>query len=305
MIKELSIETIRAAQSGNAGSTETVLRGMESRFEAVASAQVRHMAMGADYVEELMQVGRIAVWEALTNQRWTGETVDEFYAFATRTASSAMKETASADAHPGVDRDARKIYSTWVTKCDGDLALAERMCQTVPPEGGRRLGRDRAHAARLAWQTVDSLDAPPSGNSNDADSETYADLLASALGIPGEFITAADLSAEERRQTVETVRAILDVMGPQTADVLRGSYGIQPMPFFGFTRGENHDPELAEHLGMTEKQVKTGRAKGMLAFAKRYVPLVSNGIEAIAAGWWDAFQAERDRSKRLPQELAA
>lgn len=297
MNDSLTMEQITAAQNNDLAAIEAVVSAMETRIQTVSMAEARRLQRdSAYYSDEFAQEARIAVWEALP--RFTGTTVDDFFGFMHKTVCGVLKETASAERNPGADRDALKVFAAWVKRCEGDAAMAEKMCQTVPPEGGRRLGRDRAHAARLAWQATSSLDSMLGGEEGESDGCTYANLLASNLGIPEEFITAGDIAAEDKRQNVAIVRAVLDSMGEQTANVLRGSFGIAPMMYYGHARGDNGDIELAEFLGMTEKQVKTGRAKGYMAFAKRYVPVVTNGDTEDAEAWWDAYQSERDRFRR-------
>lgn len=198
----------------------------------------------------------------------------------------------------GADRDALKVFAAWVKRCDGDVILAEKMCQTVPPEGGRRLGRDRAHAARLAWAGQAALDAEIQNEGTEAHDWTYAGALASTIGIPEEFITSADLSAEDKRQNVAMVHAVLDAMGALEATVLRGNFGIGGHPLFRYSRDNNQDAEFANFLGKTEKQIKTARAKGFMSFAKRYIPVVTNGDADAAESWWDAYKAERARFRR-------
>lgn len=297
MTDTLTMEQIIAAQNNDLDAIEAVVAAMESRIQIVANAEARRLQRDAAYFsDEFAQEARIAVWEALP--RYTGTTVDDFFGFMHRTVCGVLKESASAERNPGADRDALKVFASWVKRCDGDAAMAEKMCQTVPPEGGRRLGRDRAHAARLAWQATESLDAKISTSEGEEGSWDYAGMLHSSLGIPEEFITSADITAEEKRQNVAIVRAVLDSMGEQTANVLRGSFGIAPMMYYGHARGDNGDAELAEFLGMTDKQVKTGRAKGYMAFAKRYIPVVTSGDADESEAWWDAYQSERDRFRR-------
>jgi hypothetical protein len=292
------MDQIRAAQNNDLAATEAVVTAMEDRIQSLAKAEARRLQRDTAYFsDEFAQEARIAVWEALP--RFAGETVDDFFGFMHRTLSGSLKEAASEERNPGADRDALKLFAAWVKRCDGDVALAEQMCQTVPPEGGRRLGRDRAHAARLAWQAVASLDATFGSDDSDGEDCTYANLLASTLGIPEEFLTSADLSAEDKRQNVAMVRAVLDAMGALEATVLRGNFGISGSPLFGYERSNNQDAEFAAFLGKTEKQVKTARAKGLMSFAKRYIPVVTDGDADAAAEWWEAYQEERNRFRRV------
>jgi DNA-directed RNA polymerase specialized sigma24 family protein len=293
----LTIEQIRAAQNSDLTATEAVVAAMESRIQSTAASEARRMKRDmAYYTDEFAQEARIAVWEALP--RFVGETVDEFFAFMHTTLKGVVKEAASDDRNAGCDRDSLKVFAAWVKRCDGDVTLAEKMCQTVPPEGGRRLGRDRAHAARLAWQNVASLDAVLNADDDSSTDVSFANMLASSIGIPEEFLTSGDLSAEDKRQNIAMVHAVLDSMGTLEATVLRGNFGIGGAALFGYERGNNQDAEFAAAIGKTDKQVATARAKGFMSFAKRYIPVVTDGDADAAESWWDAYKAERARFRR-------
>ncbi|WP_415940403.1 hypothetical protein, partial [Streptomyces sp. 039-1] len=71
----LTIETVRAAQANDIDAMGEVVAGTESRITALAYK----MGNIADRRDEYMQVGRIAVWEAVS--RFSGEDMDSFFAF--------------------------------------------------------------------------------------------------------------------------------------------------------------------------------------------------------------------------------
>lgn len=310
----LSLETIREAAAGSEHSAEQVLNAMEGRIKGIAHTEARRMASGdvAAWADEFTQVGRIAVWDCLS--RFNGDTVDAFFAFAYRTAVTAVAESARSERNPGADPDAVKCFAYWMKQTDGDAFLAEKLAQRVSDPCGRKLGRDRANAARLSWQTTLSMDVTFSGEqtsefaggsgysvSGGSNNYPFAELLAGSLGIPEDMVTSDDISEAKRSTTIEMVRAVLDVMGEQTANVLRGTFGIDPLSYFGVENNE----ELAALLGTTPKAVNEGRSKGYKQFAKRWVPLMC-GVDANAAqGWWDAFDAERQRANASRTARAA
>lgn len=312
----LTIETIRAAQDGDENAKEAVLDAMESRIQAVAQAEARRMLSDqAGYAEEFAQVARIAVWEGLS--RFEGDTADAFFAFMYQTAATTVLGAASGERNPGADIDAVKDFGYWVKECGGDIYAAEKACQRMPSGiSGKRLGRDRAHAARLAYEVPHYLDAPLGsdalsgtghnsghGNGKGISSQDWA-AFPSTIGVPEDLITSDDISAAQRERTIGFVNVSLDLMGDQTANVLRGTFGIEPMGCFG----TDQNAELGAALGITAKQVIEGRNKGYKQFAKKFIPLISHGNEVAADDWWEAFDIERQRgnaSKTRRVEKAA
>lgn len=159
----LTMDQVRAAQANDLAATAAVVEATESRVKRLAEKAARRMSNGGDtYMnarEEFEQVGRIAVWESLP--RFTGDSVDVFMGFIYATAEAALLDAVREERHggAGVDPDAMKIFASMLEMADGDVYLAEKLSQTVPPKG-RRLSADRANAARMAWQGSASLDAP-------------------------------------------------------------------------------------------------------------------------------------------------
>ena len=288
----ISIETIHAAQDRDIAATAEVTRATEDRILPLAAKAARRVAGSgprvADLTDEFSQIGRIAAWEALG--RFTGASADDFMGFIHVTVERALMDATREARNPGTgaDDDALKIFSQMMALTDDDPYLAERLSQTVPPKG-RRLGADRAYAARIAWQGTLSFDAPlPGGDS----SVPLREILADEYGMPVELITESDITAEQRRVKHAVVNSILDVMGPGQRNVLKCSFGIGDAPYFGCGREDNRDAEMAEHLGLASaKHVSGNRTVGLKTFAKRFITATAT-CEAEA----DALRAAAARN---------
>ncbi|MYU29044.1 sigma factor [Streptomyces reticuli] len=264
MSSTLALSTVRAAQNKDLEATTAVIEATESRIAVLARKAARRMAESGprhdDYFDEFTQQGRIAVWEALAR---FDETVNpDFLGFAYTTVETMLLGATRAERNQGVDDSAAKTFLSMLDRAGGDPFLAEKLCQTVPP-AGRRLSADRAHAARLAYQGADSLDAPAPGSTEDEPWEPGT----STYGVPEDLITPDDVAREEARVKKALVHGVLDVMGEGQAHVLRGTFGIEPVPFYG----NGADEELAADMGTTAKAVREARSKGLKAFGKRWI----------------------------------
>lgn len=157
----LTLAQIQAAQANDLDAIRTVLDAMDSRINRLANQAAAKMgsnpARHADYVEDFRQDALVALFEALP--AFDGTSADGFYAFMYRSMETVLKARYNSERNQGADRDAMWVFKEMVERADGDLALAEKLSQTVPPKG-RRLSADRAYAARMAWQGPTSLDAP-------------------------------------------------------------------------------------------------------------------------------------------------
>ena len=290
MNETLTLDLIRDAQANGLEGTSAVLSAMNGRIGKLADAAARRMSQNGlsfeDYREDFRQDGALAMFEALP--RFSGSTVDSFYAFMWSTIEAVLKDKVREARNQGADEDALKVFASMLEKADGDVYLAEKFAQTVPPKG-RRLSADRAQAARMSWQGAVSIETPavriqPAaggfGGSGDYYEATYshAENLASSLGVPEDLITPEDITSEERRQKHAIVNAILDVMTPNQANALRHSYGIGGVECFG--TGDAGDlPGLAAHLGLDIIPARDARVKGHKSFAKRYIKAVAKSDE--------------------------
>lgn len=278
MNSTLTLDQIRAAQANDLAATTAVIEATESRIIKLADKAARRMAPAGDrfaeFLDEFTQVGRITVWESLS--RFEGDSVDSFYAFIYSTLENVLLDSVREERNTGagVDKDAVKVFSSMLEMADGDVYLAEKFAQTVPPKG-RRLGADRAQAARLAWQGSASLDVPvqEAKPGKGAVVITLAESLASELGVPEDLIEAGDITREESRVKHAVIHGVLDVMGEMQRQVLKHSFGISGYSHYGHGDAGD-DAGLSEELGTTVLKVRDARTKGLRAFAKRYVKTV-------------------------------
>lgn len=288
---EITIEDIRAAQQGAEWAQELVLGALSDRIGAAAYSEAGKFR-GADFwdvVDEFKHVATIGAFEALG--RFTGDTVDAYFAFMQRTAQSVIVDHCRERRFTGADADSIKAFTYWIRECGGDVDLAEKLCQRSADPAGRRLGRDRANAARLAYQGALALDMPVHPDWGESGPATYADILVSDLGIPDEFLTADDVSQRARALRIELVRAVLDSMGEISGSVLRATFGIDPYGEYG----THANAEIGALIGRTGTQVVDARKKGYRQFAKKFIALVAHDA-ADAELWWAAFNAERGKS---------
>jgi RNA polymerase sigma factor (sigma-70 family) len=308
----ITMDQIAAAQDKDLNAMAAVISATESRIGVLARKYARQLSTArsgsyTDHLEELSQVGRIAVWEAL--DRFKGDSEDAFYGFVYSTVEGSLLDAVRSERHhgAGVDKDAVKVFGAMLEKAGGNVLLAEKMAQTVPPKG-QRLGADRAFAARASWQGTYSLDFPSpallvdarayeaSGGNNKPNS--LADVLPdpNAFGVPEDLIEASDLNAEASRVKHAVVHAILDVMSPQQSAVLRHSFGIGGATFYG--HGASGDDEgMSAETGIPVKAIREARSKGLKVFAKRYIKAVATS-EAEAKELEEAAASNLSRGGR-------
>ncbi|MFJ8394371.1 hypothetical protein [Streptomyces sp. NPDC094144] len=256
----LTIETIKAAQNNDLAATAEVITATEGRIANIAYK----LGASADQRDEFEQIGRIAVWEDVL-PRFNGDSADSFFAFMHRTVDAKIRDAVRTEKNQGAtgaDHDALKVFAMCVKEANGDVDVAQKLAQTLPPKG-RRLSADRAYAARMAWDGPVSIDMP-----NNEDGASFADLIASDYGVPDEFVTAADRARSDRDRKITTVRAVIDSMGAKGAHILKSTYGIDPVPCLG--TGADADNELAETLATKPATVRVLRNQAHKSFEARY-----------------------------------
>ncbi|MFE6159831.1 sigma factor [Streptomyces sp. NPDC056486] len=302
----LAFETVRAAQDNDLAATTAVLEATEGRVSYLSEKAARRFApYGGDrYMdarEEFAQIARIAVWEALP--RFTGETVDAFFAFIYSTAEGKLTDALRDMRHgnAGADKDAIKVFASMLDRADGDVFLAAKLAQTVPPKG-QRLSADRAEAARLAWEGDVSIHAPMLSANAETPGNFSVALDAvlqrvAPLDVPDDLVEAADLNREDRRVKLAIVNAILDVMGEGQRVVIKHSFGIGDVLYFG--HGDSGDDEgMSAVVGMPVKAIREARSKGLKAFAKRYVNAIAGDDPELADKLTAAAAANLSRGGR-------
>lgn len=152
----LTLAQIADAQRNDLDAITAVVQATESRVTSLAHDAASRMGTSyGEYLAEFTQTGRVAVWEAI--KRFDGTSVDSFYAFIYRTVDTVLMDTMRSERHGGADPDAVKVFASMLDEAEGDVHLAEKLSQTLPPKG-KRLGAERAYAARIAWQGSVSID---------------------------------------------------------------------------------------------------------------------------------------------------
>ncbi|MFC9191416.1 sigma-70 family RNA polymerase sigma factor [Streptomyces cyaneofuscatus] len=285
----LTIDQVYAAQANDLGAIGAVLDAMQGRINSLADIAARRMTENGmrfdEHRDDLRQDAALAMFEALP--RFVGNDVDTFFGFMWSTIEETLKDKVRAIRNPGVDKDAVKVFAAMLEKAGGDLYVAEKFAQTVPPKG-RRLSADRAAAARMTWVGPKSLDAPARSTlySYEDDSQVACTRsleaeLAATLGVPDDLVTSADLSAEERREKIAMVNGILDTLSPQQRAVVRHSFGIGGDTCYGY--GDESDNEgMAAELGMKPAHVPPARTKGMRNFAAKWIEATAYDDEEAA-----------------------
>ncbi|WP_327253187.1 sigma-70 family RNA polymerase sigma factor [Streptomyces sp. NBC_01244] len=201
----LSFATLTAAQNNDLAAVAEVIEATESRVSVLADKAARRMAPHggarlADYRDEFAQVGRVAVWEALS--RFTDDNVEAFFRYIYTTIEATLKDAVRSERNgaAGADENAVKVFASMMEAADGNPFEAEKLAQTIPPKG-KRLSAERANAARLAWQGAVSIDKVTSAESADANG-SLADILSVTDEEPnivrpkvgmGQVIIAADV----------------------------------------------------------------------------------------------------------------
>lgn len=219
----VTMDDIRAAQNSDLAATTLVIQATESRVSGLANKAAHRMAATGDrlesYREEFAQIGRIAVWDALA--RFTGDTVDNFFGYIYATVEATLMDAAREERNgaAGADKDAVKTFGAVLRdQAQGDVYLAERLVQELPT--GKRLGADRANAARMAWQGSASLDAPAAGT----ESFTLGESLAAPATDEPEVSRpkvghGAALEALSVLERYTTAYGMLDTLPVNAADV--------------------------------------------------------------------------------------
>lgn len=261
---DLTDAQIAAAKSNDIDAVTAVIKATEDRVTWLAR---EHATSGgrtdADLAEDLAQVGRIAVWQAI--ERFEGASVAQFAAYVDSTVRNTMANARKEQTRAGVSRQTAATFETALTMAGGDPYEAERLVTTDVFPADRRMAKDRAYAARLAWQGVEYLDAPIGGEGDET--ITLGETLASRIGLPDDLIEDADIESLRKREIRDRVREIVARMGEQRRYVLSGTYGLPFAPYYG----TENDAEMAADLGIPKKQVQVVRSLAGSAFRKTWL----------------------------------
>lgn len=271
----ITIEQIQAAQNNELDGISAVLAEMDERINRLASQTASSMgtnpARYSDYVNDFRQDAMVSLFEYLP--RWTGNSPDAFCAYLYSAIAGDLKAKLHAERNAGVDRDALSVFKAMVAQADGDVFLAEKMAQTVPPKG-KRISADRAYAARIAWQGSVSID-----KSDSDDGASIADML-------------AEKGSVDQHQATLEIRPKVGTGAALEALAVLQRYGTDP-------RVLNALPASAEGVDAIEDAVKVPREasarKAVLdavAILRSYVSTATDG--ELADDLRDASDDQRD-----------
>ncbi|MGW2425080.1 hypothetical protein ACWC0C_38560 [Streptomyces sp. NPDC001709] len=260
----ISADLIAAAKRNEINAISEVI----STTEPFIAARAREYAivdgrLCNDLLDQLMQAGRIAVWDCLTN--FKGTEGGQFVAFIGRELRSTMRDTKREVVMPGMTAQAAKDFELALTLAHGDPYDAVRVACT-DEMGDRKMSPERASAALLAWLGTDSLDRPLSPDEY-GEGITLGDVVANVAGVPGDLLDPSDYESTRRTTIRSQVHRTLGLLGERQRHVLKASHGIPPVRDYG---QDGSDAELAADMGATTKQVHEARAKGQKRFRELY-----------------------------------
>ncbi len=237
--------------------TEDLIKARARRFAAVGSHT------DTDLVEDLEQVGRIAVWQAIGD--FAGDDPAQFMAHLDRSLIRAMADARREATRPGVSVYTAKRWERALCLAAGDPYEAEKIAVSETM-GDERLSPDLASAARLSWLGVDSLDRTFNVRLTGPD-VTLGDVIAGECEMPADLVDAVDVAAHRRRVVREQVHRALALLSERQRHVVKAAHGIAPVPQY---RPGLDDAELAHELDVTPYQVQQARTKGQKRFSELY-----------------------------------
>ncbi|WP_432068249.1 hypothetical protein [Streptomyces sp. C10-9-1] len=238
------------------GETEELLAG---RAWKLSGANERD----SDMMEDLKQVGRIAVWQSVAT--FTGTEPAQFMAHIERAVTRAMEDARREATRPGVAPRIAKAFEHAISLAVGDPYEAERIA-TTDAMGKDKMSPDLARAARLSWLGLDSLDRPFNGSLL-GPGVTLGDVIASEMEAPAELVNASDVASHRRTVIRDQVHRALGVLSERQRHVLKAGFGISPVALY---QPGADDDELAGDMGCTRYQVQQARTKGSKRFAELY-----------------------------------
>lgn len=265
---DLTNEQIAAAKANDTDAVTAVIRATDERVIQLAR---RYATTGGstnlDLAEELAQIGRVAVWECIS--RFSGEDVAQFFTYMDSTVSGTLSDARRADQRQGVSPSAAKDFETALRLAEGDPYEAQRLAAS-DAMGKRKMSPDMAQAARLSWTGHEYLDAPIAkavgAHSAAEERSTLGSFVDERFGVPADLVEPSDLDRERRKATRERVHATLGQMGAGQRDILKGTFGISPAPFFG----TDNEDDLADYAGCARAQVRANRVKAKARFEALY-----------------------------------
>ncbi|MFJ9964245.1 sigma-70 family RNA polymerase sigma factor [Streptomyces avermitilis] len=257
---DLTAQQIAAAQNNDIAAVTAVIEATEERVTQLAR---RYATTGgrtdADLMDDLAQVGRVAVWQGLS--RFKGSSVAEFFTFMDRTVSGMLADERKVQTRQGVSRSIAAEFEKALSMAAGDPYEAERLCTLTEVMGAKRMTAETAYAARISWQGAEYLDAPVGENEN----ATVADTLTTNYAIAR--TEANDELSDRQRENKRRVHETLDLLPSDQEAILSAEYGIGDFPCIG---ADDHRG-LADVAGVAYTAVESVRDEARKNFKTLYL----------------------------------
>ncbi|MGW8975116.1 hypothetical protein [Streptomyces platensis] len=259
----LTAELIFAAKRNDLSAISALIAETESLVISRANYHATLKGrLDADLAEDLAQVGRVRIWESLAN--FEGTERGEFLNYIGKALHSAMTEHRRAVTCQGVSPTTAKDFERAIELAAGDPYEAARIA-TTDAMGPRKMTRDRAYAALLAWLGTDSLDRPLNDDLY-GEAITLGDVIAAESGVPVDLLDPRDYVSATRKTVRDQVHRVLGKLSDRQRHVLKADHGIAPVGHYG----DGPDAVLADDMGVTPYQVKQARVKGKNRFSELY-----------------------------------
>lgn len=238
--------------------TESLIAGRAQRFSTTNGHT------DTDLREDLTQAGRIAVWEAL--KTFKGTDPAHLISHLDRSLTTAMEDERREHVRPGVSVHTAKRFERAISLAGGDPYEAERIATTDAMHATHQLTPELAHAARLSWMGIDSLDRPFNSEIT-GEHISLGDVIAREMEMPTELVEPRDVAGHRRTVIRDQVHKTLGALSDRQRHVLKAGFGISPVPQY---RPGVDDDELADDMNATPYQVQQARTKGAVRFRTLY-----------------------------------
>lgn len=245
MLKDLTIDQIHAAQSGDDDAMMVVIDAHEGLIKAFIHAATQGAEQPADR-DDLRQEARIALLMAVMDYRT--DSPASLTTFAYQRLEGAVR-SAWVAARPGLtagtsteQRVRRALYAA-----DGDVEQAWVEVNAGRDAVKNRMTRETFDAAYQALSSMKSLDAQVNGGDGRDTKLTLADVVADPYAS----------SMTERVEARMMVEQAFAAVSPRHEFVMRADYGID-VPVM-------ETAEIADHLGVTPSRVRGVRRDALAA----------------------------------------
>ncbi|MGW0530687.1 hypothetical protein [Streptomyces sp. NPDC003032] len=262
---DLTAQQIADAQNNDIAAVTAVIEATEERVTQLAR---RYATTGgrtdADLMDDLAQVGRVAVWEGLS--RFKGSSVAEFFTFMDRTVSGKLSDERKTVTRQGVSRSIAAEFEKALSMAAGDPYEAERLCTLTEVMGAHRMTSETAYAARISWQGAEYLDAPVASFTSEGGDRTWSMLLAETNYAAARAEANDELSTRQR-ELKRRVHETLDLLPTEQEAILSAEYGIGDFPCIG---ADDHRG-LADTAEITYATVESVRDEARKNFKTLYL----------------------------------